>query len=71
MNKSIKFEDSLEKTDFGFIVCGLTGKLKGLWIPEGMEEKPVPLTIKQICTEYFGVDYSEFDDEKDSGKILH
>ena len=32
MTKEIEFEDALEPTDFGFIVCGETGRLKGLWM---------------------------------------
>ena len=64
MNESsIKFEEALEDTDFGLIICGKTGKLKGLWIPEGMEEEPVPETIVNLCCEVFGIEESEFFDD--------
>ena len=62
----IEFEDALEPTDFGFIVCGKTGRLKGLWIPEEMEEEPVPENIIRMCVEHFGIDPEEFDDEQPS-----
>ena len=66
MSKEIEFEDALEPTDFGFIVCGKTGTLKGLWIPAEMEEMPVPETIVNLCIDYFGIDPAEFDDEQPS-----
>lgn len=56
MSKQVQFEQALEPTDFGFIVCSKTGRLKGLWIPEGMEEEMVPESISNICKEFFGVD---------------
>lgn len=59
-DKDIEFEDALEPTDFGFIVCGKTGQLKGLWIPSEMDEEPVPQNIIDLCVEYFGVDPDEF-----------
>lgn len=56
MSKTLEFEDALAPTDFGFIVCGKTGALKGLWIPEGMEQESVPEPIVKLCMEYFGID---------------
>jgi hypothetical protein len=70
MSKSIPFEQALESTDFGFIVCSKTGRLKGLWIPDGLEEQPVPLNIVQLCTEYFGIDPNNVKTDSD-GKIIH
>ena len=61
--QKIEFEDALEDTDFGLIVCGKTGDLKGLWIPSEMDEEPVPENIIRLCVEYFGIDPSEFDDD--------
>lgn len=63
MSTEIKFEDALEPTDFGFIVCSKTGKLRGLWIPTQMENEEVPQSIINLCVRHFGVDPSEFDDE--------
>lgn len=72
------FDDALDDTDFGFIVCGVTGKLKGLWIPEGMEDIPVPETIIHLCVDYFGIDPKEFDenyeyndDDDDTPRVIH
>lgn len=61
-NHSLYFEESLEDTDFGFIVCGVTGRLKGLWVPDGMEQEPVPATVSNICKNYFGIDPNEEED---------
>ena len=68
---NVKFEDALDETDFGFIVCGVTGKLKGLWIPVEMEEEPVPENIIRMCVEHFGIDPAEFDEEDRDGQTLH
>jgi hypothetical protein len=62
MSKTIEFENALSPTDFGFIVCGKTGRLKGLWIPSEMDNKPVPETIVRMCVEHFGINPDEFDD---------
>ena len=67
----LTFEDALEPTDFGFIVCGKTGRLKGLWIPKGMEEETVPDTIIDLCIEVFGIDPSEFDDDAPLSSTVH
>jgi hypothetical protein len=59
---SLEFEDSLSDTDYGLIICSKTGKLRGLWIPDGMDEDEVPKSIADICIDYFGIDpnnYSE------------
>ena len=53
---NVKFDDAIEETDYGLIICGVTGKLKGIWIPEGKDEVPVPDTVANLCIEYFGVD---------------
>jgi len=62
--EKLAFEDALEDTDFGLIVCGKTGNLKGLWIPEGMDEEPVPENIVRMCVDIFGVDPEEFNDDE-------
>lgn len=61
----VMFEDSLEDTDFGFIVCGKTGRLKGLWIPKELEDEEVPENIVNLCIDVFGIDESEFFEETD------
>lgn len=68
----VHFEESLDDNDFGLIICGKTGSLKGLWIPVGMEEAPVPETIIDICVNVFGIDPKEFDEQETSdGHTIH
>ena len=67
---NVEFGDALEDTDFGLIVCGKTGTLKGLWIPQNLEEEPVPESIYRLCVDYFGIDPAEFDEEDDMGDPL-
>jgi len=55
----IKFDDALGENDFGLIICSKTGRLKGLWIPEGQDEDNVPQTIVDVCVDYFGVNPNE------------
>lgn len=65
-----EFEDSLSDEDYGFIICGKTGSLKGLWIPQNLEGDSVPETIINICIDYFGIDPEEFADEDTMGEPL-
>jgi len=73
--EELPFEEALEDTDFGFIVCGITGKLKGLWIPKEMDDAPVPENIINMCVEHFGIDPAEFDidddEETSDGQTVH
>jgi hypothetical protein len=41
--------------------------LKGLWIPQNMEDEPVPESVYRLCVDYFGIDPAEFDEEDDMG----
>jgi len=59
---SVKFDDTIDENDYGLIVCGLTGRLKGIWIPEGKDQELVPDTVAKVCIEHFGVDPND-DDE--------
>ena len=58
------FETALDDDDFGFIVDGKTGKLKGLWIPKGNTDLEVPDTIIHLCVDYFDIDPIEFESDK-------
>lgn len=58
MSEVISFSESLEDDDWGIIV-GKDGTLKGLFIPEGMDEEEVPEIIVQLCIDYFGIDVTE------------
>lgn len=74
-DEDIPFGEALEPTDFGFIVCGKTGHLKGLWIPTEMQDQEVPENIIELCVNFFGISRNEFfeddDDEDSTGKTLH
>lgn len=61
----MSFEENLEDDDFGLIVCGVTGKLKGMFIPKDLEQEPVPDFIVELCVDYFGIDPKEFEDDYD------
>lgn len=73
MSEQIEFGDALEDTDFGLIVCGKTGRLKGIWMPEGVDEDSIPDSIVQLCVDYFDIDPDEFDSDGDTDtpRILH
>lgn len=71
-DEKLRFEDSLGEDDYGLIICGKTGVLKGLWIPEAHEEDEVPESIINMCINVFGVDPEEFykDEDDDMGDPL-
>lgn len=49
------FDKTLEEDDYGFIL-DKEGNLKGIWVPEGMEDEDVPEAIVQLIKEKWGVD---------------
>lgn len=57
MSHRVEFENALSKTDYGLIV-GIDGKLKGIWIPESLEDQEIPDTIISLCIQHFGIDPS-------------
>ena len=65
----VTFEEALEPTDFGLIVCGKTGRLKGLWMPKENDDMPVPENIVALCVDYFGIDEKEFEENSDDDDI--
>lgn len=71
MSEHIGFDEALEPTDFGLIVCGKTGKLKGIWMPEGVDEENIPVSIVQLCVDYFDIDPEEFGLDDDTPTTLH
>lgn len=54
--------DQLGDEDWALII-GKDGNLKGLFIPDGLDEDEVPESIVYIMETYFGVDFSEDDDD--------
>jgi hypothetical protein len=55
------------------IIIGKDGNLKGLFMPEGVDEELVPESIVTIMSEYFGVDFEEEMNEEESsdGQTIH
>jgi len=52
---SLKFERTLEDTDYGLIISQ-TGKLKGIWVPDHLWDRPIPTGLCVICREFYGID---------------
>jgi len=52
---TLEFKKSLEATDYGLIV-GCDGNLKGIWVPETMEDQDIPDAIVSLCIARFGID---------------
>ena len=65
-NKKIDFEAAIASTDYGLIICGDSGRLKGLWIPEGADGSEVPDAVVILCKQYFGIDPND-----ETSEILH
>ena len=68
--------DQMNEDDWALII-GSDGNLKGMFIPEGKDEDEVPYSIVHIMEKYFGIDFSEddedYDDDEDdeTPKVLH
>ena len=50
-DENMIFDESLGENDYGLIICGDTGMLKGIFIPENLEDEDIPETIVKICKE--------------------
>jgi hypothetical protein len=57
-DKTVEWADD----DWGLIISN-EGNLRGIYIPQGFEEEPVPRSIVYICTKYFGVDPNDTTDD--------
>ena len=53
---NISFSEAIGDDDYGLIICGKTGKLKGIWVPDGNDDEVIPDTVAKICVHFFGVD---------------
>ena len=51
----LEFRESLEQTDYGLIV-GADGNLKGIWVPNTVEDDIIPDAIVNLCISKFGID---------------
>jgi hypothetical protein len=57
-DESKTLEDQLGDEDWAIII-GKDGNLKGLFMPDGVDEDLVPESIVHIMADYFGVDFDE------------
>jgi len=57
--KTFTFDEVLTDNDYGLIIDGRTGELRGLFIPHGSKEDEVPETIVTVCRDFFGIDPNE------------
>ena len=57
-NESKTLTEQLGAEDWALII-GKDGNLKGVFIPEGMDEDEVPQSIVAIMSKYFGVNFDE------------
>jgi hypothetical protein len=55
MNDLLEFGEALDERDFGLIISE-EGQLKGIWIPEGQDDDPIPEVIVELCKQFFGID---------------
>ena len=58
-DENIIFDESLGENDYGLIICGDTGMLKGIFIPENLEDEDIPEIIVKICKQCFDIDPNE------------
>lgn len=71
--RDLTLEEQLGEDDWAIII-GSDGNLRGIFIPQGMDEELVPESIVQIMAQYFGVDFDdEIDDasEVPPGEMIH
>lgn len=55
MVDDIEFGEALGEKDFGLIISE-EGALKGIWIPDGQDDDPIPDVIVELCQKFFGID---------------
>lgn len=61
IDKDIPFDETLGDDDYGLIISK-DGELKGVWIPESVEDEEIPQVIIDLCLHFFGVDPNDDDD---------
>ena len=70
-NESKVLEDHLDDDDWALII-GKNGNLKGLFMPDGVDEDLVPESIVFIMSEYFGINFDDEEEEETSdGQTIH
>jgi len=61
IDKDLPFEETLGDDDFGLIISK-EGKLKGVWMPNTIEDDEIPDVIVELCMHFFDVDPNDDDD---------
>lgn len=56
----LEFRESLEDTDYGLIV-GADGTLKGIWVPNSVEDDTIPDAVVDLCISKFGINPNDTD----------
>ena len=46
---------ALDSQDYGIIITN-DGRVKGVWIPDNLEDHPIPEAIAKLCVDNFGID---------------
>jgi hypothetical protein len=64
-DEQLSLYDQMDDDDWALII-GSDGNLKGMFIPEGKDEDEVPYSIVHIMEKYYGIDFSENDEEESS-----
>jgi hypothetical protein len=54
-HRYVGFEHCLTDEDYGIIVSP-TGRVKGVWIPNSLEDELVPQAVVELCIASFGID---------------
>ena len=63
-------EEQLGDEDWALII-GSDGNLKGLYMPDGVDEDLVPESIVYIMQNYFGIDFDDDEEESDDNPTIH
>ena len=60
MSKNYHYNETIDwlDDDWGLIISN-DGNLRGVYVPAGFENEPIPDSLLHICTKYFGVDPNE------------
>jgi hypothetical protein len=63
MSKNYHYNETIDwlDDDWGLIISN-DGNLRGVYVPAGFENEPIPDSLLHICTKYFGVDPTETED---------
>ena len=54
-HRFIGFENNLTSDDYGIMVSP-QGRVRGVWIPNSLEDEPVPQAVVELCIDSFGID---------------